>query len=83
MPKTRFNARTGDRVTIDGARLRGLRESQGLTLADVARAADVSIAVVSQWEHEVSVPGPLGLGGLKRAFGQSLTDSGAVVVVLA
>lgn len=81
MPRHRYHPKTGDRVELDGAKLRELRASQGLTLSDVARRADVSVAVVSQWEHEAAVPGVDGLAGLRRVFGDALAASGAVVVV--
>lgn len=71
----------GTRIYLDGDALRGLRKSQGLTLADVGMRAEVSFSAVGHYEREAMCPGPEAIAGLRRVFGEALETSGALKVV--
>lgn len=51
-----------------GARLRELRQAQGLTQGKLARVLGVAVSSVSQWESGVKVPPPARLGDYATFF---------------
>jgi len=71
---------TGTRVALDGDKLRGLRLSHGMTLSEVATVVGCSFAAIGHYEREAMMPGADAINGLKRAFGDALAESGALVV---
>jgi len=71
---------TGAIIDLDGDKLKGLRTSQGLTLADVADKAGVSFGFVGHIEHERCCPGLAVIARLRIVFGSALEQSGAIVV---
>lgn len=71
---------TGTRISLDGGKLRGLRLSHGMTLSDVASLVGCSFAAIGHYEREAMMPGADVIDGLRRAFGDALAASGALVV---
>ena len=70
----------GVRIDLDGAKLRELRLSAGMTLADVAKRAGRSFAAVGHYEREAMTPGQHAIDGLRRVFGDALAESGALTI---
>jgi len=70
----------GTRIDLDGVKLRGLRTSQGLTLAALADLVGCSFSAIGHYERESMCPGSARLDGLRRVFGAALESSGAIVV---
>lgn len=71
---------TGTRVALDGDKLRGLRLSLGMTLSEVATVVGCSFAAIGHYEREAMMPGVDAIAGLRRAFGDALAESGALIV---
>lgn len=71
---------SGAIIDLDGDKLKGLRTSQGLTLADVAERAGISFSFVGHIEHERCCPGLAVVERLRDVFGSALEESGAIIV---
>lgn len=71
---------TGTRIDLDGAKLKELRLSLGMTLSEVATIVGCSFAAVGHYEREAMTPGADAINGLRRVFGDALTSTGALVV---
>lgn len=71
---------TGTRIDLDGPKLKELRLSLGMTLAEVATVVGCSYSAVGQYEREGMIPSPDVINGLRRVFGEALTSTGALVV---
>lgn len=72
---------TGTRVALDGDKLRELRLSLDMTLSEVATKVGCSFAAIGHYEREAMMPGIDAINGLKRVFGDALSQSGALVVM--
>lgn len=57
-----------------GQRLRELRHSRGLTLAEVAASASLSVSYINDIEHDRTVPALHRLVPLADAFGLSVVQ---------
>jgi len=73
-----WHLRSGTIVRLDGERLRGLRESQGLTQVELAEQVGCSAAAVSTWESEKRCPRLAQCEALRLVFGKALAESGAL-----
>jgi transcriptional regulator with XRE-family HTH domain len=69
----------GMRIDLDGAKLRELRLSLGMTLAEVATIVGCSFAAIGHYEREAMIPGQDAINGLRRVFGDALESTGALV----
>ena len=78
MPRTHHTP-AGLRIDLDGAKLRELRLSLGMTLAEVATLVGCSFAAIGHYEREAMIPGPDAINGLRRVFGDALETTGALV----
>jgi transcriptional regulator with XRE-family HTH domain len=61
-------------VQLFAERLRGLRQSRGMTQADLAASADVSPTHLSELENAAMAPGIDLVGRLAEALGVSIAD---------
>ena len=75
-----WQRRDGTTITLDGDRLRGLRESNGWSQRSVALDLDCTAAAVSTWETESRCPSLPQITRLRALFGASLEGSGALKV---
>jgi predicted transcriptional regulator len=69
----------GVKIDLDGNKLRELRLSLGMTLAEVATIVGCSFAAIGHYERESMTPGPDVINGLRRVFGDALASTGALV----
>lgn len=67
-------------VVVDGALLREVRMSAGLSQEDVARAIGKTKAAVSQMELEQMMPSVETALAMQELFGVALHDSGALKI---
>jgi transcriptional regulator with XRE-family HTH domain len=73
MPSRRAKKRA-EVVRLFAARLRELRRSRGMTQAELARRADVSVTHLSELENAEIAPGIDLVDRLARALGAALAD---------
>lgn len=67
-------------IRLDGARLRELRLSMGLSQQQVGDAIGRTKAYVGQMEAEKTLPSVASAIGLQEYFGIALHDSGALII---
>lgn len=76
-----WQRRDGTTINLDGDRLRALRMSAEMTQREAADAIGCTAAAVSSWETETAVPSLPQIDRIRSVFGDSLKESGAIVVV--
>ncbi len=79
MPRTHYTP-TGTRIDLDGAKLKELRLSLGMTLSEVATVVGCSFAAIGHYEREAMIPGVDAINGLRRAYGDAMASTGALVL---
>lgn len=85
---TRFYQSDKDRrrrpttIVLDGARLRKLRQSKGLTQKQVAEAIGCSKAFIHHLEAERAMPSVETAEALRDLFGAEAQDKRALVIVV-
>lgn len=80
MAREAYDRRTGAKTTLDGARLRELRQSQQLGIAELAAKTGMSTASISAIEREAQMPTASTIAALTEVFGGALIESGAISV---
>ena len=80
MARDAYDRRTGIKTTLDGARLRELRQSQQLGIAELASKTGMSTGSISAIEREAQMPSADTIAALTRVFGSALAESGAILV---
>jgi transcriptional regulator with XRE-family HTH domain len=74
MPKRRAKKRDEEIVRLFAQRLREIRIQAGMTQAELARLAGVSVTYVSQLESADTAPGIDLVARLAQALGKSITE---------
>ena len=75
-----WQRRDGTLITLDGGRLRELRESAGLSQRAAGSAIGCTGAAVSSWETESAVPSLPQISRIRSIYGAALEESGAITV---